>query len=151
MCTVPVAWSPFWVSWRRRVWCTVTPVTVLAAPWPSCCNEYDVSRQPSQEVVDFYRAGPAGIRTTKAFSQDCRWPELDVDRAEGCIRSLEHAYSLEGGLAVLSGTFALDRAIVKTAGVDDENLCFRGPALVFESQDTAVAGIPVAQSRPVKW
>lgn len=115
--------------------------TVLGGSLAKLLNEYDVSRQPSQEVVDFYRAGPAGIRTTKAFSQDCRWPELDVDRAEGCIRSLEHAYSLEGGLAVLSGNLALDGAIVKTAGVDDENLCFRGPARVFESQDTAVAGI----------
>lgn len=115
--------------------------TVLGGSLAELLNEYDVSRQPSQEVVDFYRAGPAGIRTTKAFSQDCRWPELDVDRAEGCIRSLEHAYSLEGGLAVLSGNLALDGAIVKTAGVDDENLCFRGPARVFESQDTAVAGI----------
>ncbi|HGK7312403.1 MULTISPECIES: dihydroxy-acid dehydratase [Aeromonas] len=103
--------------------------------------EYDVSRQPSQEVVDFYRAGPAGIRTTKAFSQDCRWPELDLDRAEGCIRSLDNAYSLEGGLAVLAGNLALNGAIVKTAGVDEENLTFRGPARVFESQDTAVAGI----------
>ncbi|EKP0239981.1 dihydroxy-acid dehydratase [Aeromonas salmonicida] len=115
--------------------------TVLGGSLAELLNEYDVSRQPSQEVVDFYRAGPAGIRTTKAFSQDCRWPELDVDRAEGCIRSLEHAYSLEGGLAVLSGNLALDGAIVKTAGVDDEHLCFRGPARVFESQDTAVAGI----------
>ena len=115
--------------------------TVLGGSLAELLNEYDVSRQPSQEVVDFYRAGPAGIRTTKAFSQDCRWPELDVDRAEGCIRSLDNAYSLEGGLAVLSGNLALDGAIVKTAGVDDENLCFRGPARVFESQDTAVAGI----------
>lgn len=115
--------------------------TVLGGSLAELLNEYDVSRQPSQEVVDFYRAGPAGIRTTKAFSQDCRWPELDVDRAEGCIRSLENAYSQEGGLAVLSGNLALDGAIVKTAGVDDENLCFRGPARVFESQDTAVAGI----------
>ncbi len=115
--------------------------TVLGCSLAEQLDEYDVSRQPSQEVVDFYRAGPAGIRTTKAFSQNCRWDELDVDRAEGCIRSLEHAYSLEGGLAVLSGNLALDGAIVKTAGVDDENLTFRGPARVFESQDTAVAGI----------
>ncbi|MGL4508271.1 MAG: dihydroxy-acid dehydratase, partial [Aeromonas sobria] len=115
--------------------------TVLGCSLAEQLDEYDVSRQPSQEVVDVYRAGPAGIRTTKAFSQNCRWDELDVDRAGGCIRSLEHAYSLEGGLAVLSGNLALDGAIVKTAGVDDENLTFRGPARVFESQDTAVAGI----------
>ncbi|MGL6542412.1 dihydroxy-acid dehydratase [Aeromonas hydrophila] len=114
---------------------------VLGTSLVELLAEYDVSRQPSQEVVDFYRAGPAGIRTTKAFSQDCRWPELDLDRAEGCIRSLDNAYSLEGGLAVLAGNLAVNGAIVKTAGVDEENLTFRGPARVFESQDTAVAGI----------
>ncbi|WP_429143183.1 dihydroxy-acid dehydratase [Aeromonas hydrophila] len=114
---------------------------VLGTSLVELLAEYDVSRQPSQEVVDFYRAGPAGIRTTKAFSQDCRWPELDLDRVEGCIRSLDNAYSLEGGLAVLAGNLALNGAIVKTAGVDEENLTFRGPARVFESQDTAVAGI----------
>ncbi|WP_421174031.1 dihydroxy-acid dehydratase [Aeromonas dhakensis] len=114
---------------------------VLGTSLVELLAEYDVSRQPSQEVVDFYRAGPAGIRTTKAFSQDCRWPDLDLDRAEGCIRSLDNAYSLEGGLAVLAGNLALNGAIVKTAGVDEENLTFRGPARVFESQDTAVAGI----------
>ncbi|EPU3919240.1 dihydroxy-acid dehydratase [Aeromonas hydrophila] len=114
---------------------------VLGTSLVELLAEYDVSRQPSQEVVDFYRAGPGGIRTTKAFSQDCRWPELDLDRAEGCIRSLDNAYSLEGGLAVLAGNLALNGAIVKTAGVDEENLTFRGPARVFESQDTAVAGI----------
>lgn len=115
--------------------------TVLGCSLVEQLNEYDVSRQPSQEVVDFYRAGPAGIRTTKAFSQDCRWPELDLDRAEGCIRSLDNAYSQEGGLAVLSGNLALNGAIVKTAGVDEENLTFRGPARVFESQESAVSGI----------
>ncbi|HDX8366034.1 MULTISPECIES: dihydroxy-acid dehydratase [Aeromonas] len=114
---------------------------VLGTSLVELLAEYDVSRQPSQEVVDFYRAGPAGIRTTKAFSQDCRWPELDLDRTEGCIRSLDNAYSLEGGLAVLAGNLALNGAIVKTAGVDEENLTFRGPARVFESQDTAVVGI----------
>jgi dihydroxy-acid dehydratase len=115
--------------------------TVLGCSLVEQLNEYDVSRQPSQEVVDFYRAGPAGIRTTKAFSQDCRWAELDLDRAEGCIRSLENAYSQEGGLAVLSGNLAVNGAIVKTAGVDEENLTFRGPARVFESQESAVNGI----------
>ncbi|MGY3878110.1 dihydroxy-acid dehydratase [Aeromonas enteropelogenes] len=114
---------------------------VLGTSLVELLAEYDVSRQPSSEVVDFYRAGPAGIRTTKAFSQDCRWPELDLDRAEGCIRSFEHAYSQEGGLAVLAGNLALNGAIVKTAGVDEENLTFRGPARVFESQESAVTGI----------
>ncbi|MGY4026449.1 dihydroxy-acid dehydratase [Aeromonas rivuli] len=114
---------------------------VLGTSLHELLERYDVSRTQDKAVHDFYRAGPAGIRTTKAFSQSCRWTELDLDRAEGCIRSLDNAYSLEGGLAVLSGNIALNGAIVKTAGVDEENLCFRGPARVFESQDSAVAGI----------
>ncbi|MEA9420582.1 MULTISPECIES: dihydroxy-acid dehydratase [Aeromonas] len=114
---------------------------VLGSSLVELLAEYDVSRSNDKGVHDFYRAGPAGIRTTKAFSQDCRWPELDLDRAEGCIRSFEHAYSQEGGLAVLAGNLALNGAIVKTAGVDEENLTFRGPARVFESQESAVSGI----------
>ncbi len=102
---------------------------------------YDVMVTESDAVKSMYAAGPAGIRTTQAFSQDCRWPSLDVDRSDGCIRSIEHAYSQEGGLAVLSGNIALDGAIVKTAGVADENLLFRGPARVYESQDSAVNAI----------
>lgn len=86
-------------------------------------------------------AGPAGIPTTKAFSQDCRWPSLDNDRQEGCIRSREFAFSQEGGLAVLSGNVAENGCIVKTAGVDESNLTFVGSARVYESQDDAVAGI----------
>jgi dihydroxy-acid dehydratase len=88
-----------------------------------------------------FRAGPAGIRTTQAFSQDCRWDTLDDDRAEGCIRSLENAFSQDGGLAVLYGNMAQDGSIVKTAGVDKDNLTFRGPAKVYESQDSAVDAI----------
>ena len=103
--------------------------------------KYDIKQTKDQAVLDFYRAGPAGIRTTKAFSQDCRWDTLDDDRKEGCIRSLENAYSTEGGLAVLFGNMAIDGAVVKTAGVDDSNLTFTGPAKVYESQDDAVAGI----------
>lgn len=114
---------------------------VLGTTLVELLGQYDVSRCDDKSVHDFYRAGPAGIRTTKAFSQDCRWPELDLDRAEGCIRSFEHAYSQEGGLAVLAGNLALNGAIVKTAGVDEENLTFRGPARVFESQESAVTGI----------
>ncbi|UJQ36832.1 dihydroxy-acid dehydratase [Aeromonas caviae] len=114
---------------------------VLGTSLGELLAEYDVSRSNDKGVHDFYRAGPAGIRTTKAFSQDCRWPELDLDRAEGCIRSFDHAYSQEGGLAVLAGNLALNGAIVKTAGVEEENLTFRGPARVFESQESAVSGI----------
>ena len=103
--------------------------------------QYDVMLTADQGVLDFYRAGPAGIRTTKAFSQDCRWPTLDQDRSAGCIRDKAHAYSQDGGLAVLSGNLALNGCIVKTAGVDESNLVFSGPARVFESQEDAVQGI----------
>ncbi|MGR7923150.1 dihydroxy-acid dehydratase [Zobellella denitrificans] len=115
--------------------------TVLGMTLADQLARYDIMVTPDEAVKTMYRAGPAGIRTTKAFSQDCRWPELDDDRAEGCIRSIDHAYSQEGGLAVLAGNLALDGCIVKTAGVADDNLTFRGPARVYESQDTAVAGI----------
>jgi len=104
-------------------------------------DAYDVTRNASTLVKDFYRAGPAGIRTTQAFSQDCRWPDLDVDRKEGCIRAKEHAYSQDGGLAVLFGNLAENGCIVKTAGVDESCLVFDGQARVYESQDAAVAGI----------
>lgn len=88
-----------------------------------------------------FRAGPAGIRTTQAFSQDCRWDTLDDDRQEGCIRDKAHAFSQDGGLAVLKGNLAIDGCIVKTAGVDESILKFRGPAVVYESQEDAVNGI----------
>ena len=114
---------------------------VLGLSLAELLDAYDVTRNASPLVKDFYRAGPAGVRTTKAFSQDCRWPDLDVDRQEGCIRSKVHAYSQDGGLAVLSGNLALNGCIVKTAGVDASNLVFTGPAKVFESQDDAVAAI----------
>ncbi|USD37463.1 MULTISPECIES: dihydroxy-acid dehydratase [Ferrimonas] len=104
-------------------------------------QRFDIASAPSAQVTEFYRAGPAGIRTTQAFSQQCRWPTLDADREGGCIRDVDHAYSEEGGLAVLSGNMAPKGCIVKTAGVPDSCLTFRGPARVFESQDAAVAGI----------
>jgi dihydroxy-acid dehydratase len=114
---------------------------VLGMSLAELLEAYDVTRGASDAVKELYRAGPAGIRTTKAFSQNCRWPDLDVDRQEGCIRSKEYAYSQDGGLAVLSGNLALNGCIVKTAGVDESNLVFSGPARVYESQDDAVAGI----------
>ena len=114
---------------------------VLGLSLGELLQRYDVMLTQDAAVLDFYRAGPAGVRTTKAFSQDCRWPTLDQDRVEGCIRSKEHAYSQDGGLAVLSGNLALNGCIVKTAGVDESNLVFSGPARVFESQEDAVAGI----------
>ncbi|MDO6500568.1 dihydroxy-acid dehydratase [Photobacterium sanguinicancri] len=102
---------------------------------------YDIAVTESQEIKDFFRAGPAGIRTTQAFSQSCRWDTVDDDRENGCIRTKEHAFSQDGGLAVLSGNMALNGCIVKTAGVDESCLTFTGPAVVFESQDSAVEGI----------
>lgn len=115
--------------------------TVLGITLAEQLAEYDIMVTGNEAVKTMFRAGPAGIRTTKAFSQDCRWDTLDDDRTEGCIRSFENAYSQEGGLAVLAGNLAIDGCIVKTAGVADDNLTFRGPARVYESQDTAVAGI----------
>jgi dihydroxy-acid dehydratase len=92
-------------------------------------------------VATFYRAAPGGVRTTQAFSQDSRYRNLDLDRAKGVIRDVEHAFSKDGGLAVLYGNIASDGAIVKTAGVDASILVFSGPAVVFESQEDAVSGI----------
>jgi dihydroxy-acid dehydratase len=104
-------------------------------------SRFDITLTKDQQVLDFYRAGPAGIRTTQAFSQSCRYPTLDDDRAEGCIRSKENAYSQDGGLAVLYGNLAPNGCIVKTAGVEKENLVFNGRARIFESQDESVAAI----------
>jgi dihydroxy-acid dehydratase len=92
-------------------------------------------------VQRFYRAGPGGVRTTEAFSTDRLWDSLDTDRRNGCIRAGEHAYSKDGGLAVLYGNIAPDGCIVKTAGVPANCLAFTGPARVFESQDSAVKAI----------
>lgn len=115
--------------------------TVHAENMAAALNQWDVMRNPSDEVVEFYKAGPAGIRTQQAFSQSERWPRLDTDRANGCIRSIEHAFSQEGGLAVLYGNLAEDGCVVKSAGVDDSILVFEGPAHVTESQDEAVEHI----------
>ncbi|MBD1582416.1 dihydroxy-acid dehydratase [Pseudoalteromonas sp. S16_S37] len=104
-------------------------------------TRWDATDSNNSKAQTFYRAGPAGIRTTKAMSQECRWDELDLDRENGCIRSIEHAFRQDGGLAVLSGNLTPDGCIVKSAGVVDEMLNFTGPAVVFESQDDAVDGI----------
>jgi len=115
--------------------------TVHAKTMKDALDQWDIARNPSDAVKTFYMAGPAGIPTQTAFSQNTRWPSLDTDRAEGCIRSYEHAFSKQGGLAVLRGNIALDGCVVKTAGVDDALLVFEGPAHVVESQDEAVANI----------
>jgi len=99
------------------------------------------SDQVSDEAVELYHAAPGGVRTIKPYSQSARWDSLDTDRVGGCIRDVAHAYSADGGLAVLTGNLATDGAIVKTAGVPDELWQFSGPARVFESQEAAVDGI----------
>ncbi|QLB40409.1 dihydroxy-acid dehydratase [Mannheimia pernigra] len=115
--------------------------TVLGLTIEEQLNQYDIMRNKDPELHKFFRAGPAGIRTTKAFSQDCRWDTVDDDRENGCIHSVENAVTKEGGLAVLFGNIAEDGCIVKTAGVDESIWTFTGTAIVFESQEDAVAGI----------
>jgi dihydroxy-acid dehydratase len=104
-------------------------------------QQWDVTQSGDETVKKFFRAAPGGIVTTLAFSQSMHYPDLDADRSNGCIRNQAHAYSQDGGLAVLHGNIALDGCIVKTAGVDDSILKFSGRARVFESQDDAVAAI----------
>ena len=115
--------------------------TVLGMTLGEQLDQYDIIRNQDEELHKFFRAGPAGIRTTQAFSQDCRWDTVDDDRENGCIRDKAHAISQEGGLAVLFGNLAEDGCIVKTAGVDESIWKFTGTAIVFESQEDAVAGI----------
>ncbi|MFW8591203.1 dihydroxy-acid dehydratase [Glaciecola sp. 2405UD65-10] len=114
---------------------------VLGKTMQEVIADWDVTNPENEFAREFFKAGPAGIRTTQAFSQSCRYPTVDDDREGGCIRNLDNAYSLEGGLAVLSGNLAKDGCIVKTAGVDESIWKFTGPARVYESQDDAVAGI----------
>ena len=115
--------------------------TVHAATLGDAIAKWDIATVDDERVSTFYRAGPAGIPTQVAFSQATRWPSLDADRVEGCIRSVAHAYSQEGGLAVLAGNIAPDGCVVKTAGVDASVHVFEGTARVYESQEAAVAGI----------
>ncbi len=111
-------------------------------------EQWDVMRKPKEAVERFFAAGPAGIKTQEAFSQDTRWPKLDRDRSGGCIRSIEHAYSSDGGLAVLYGNIAERGSVVKTAGVEEELLVFEGPAHVCESQEDAVEHILSDKVKP---
>ncbi|GII55595.1 dihydroxy-acid dehydratase [Planotetraspora thailandica] len=99
------------------------------------------SPEVTDEAIELWHAAPGNVRTVKAYSQNARWDSLDLDREAGCIRDLEHAYTRDGGLAVLYGNIAPDGAIVKTAGVDESIWTFSGPAVVFESQEDAVDGI----------
>ena len=115
--------------------------TVHSSSLREALDKWDVAGRPSEAVKTFYKAGPAGIPTQTAFSQSTRWPSVDADRANGCIRNLENAFSLEGGLAILKGNLAPDGCVVKTSGVDESIHVFEGPAFVIESQDAAVAAI----------
>jgi dihydroxy-acid dehydratase len=115
--------------------------TVHSTTLGDALQRWDVGRSASEMVVDFYRAAPGGIPTQVAFSQAERFDDLDLDRTHGVIRAAEHAFSKDGGLAVLYGNLAEEGCIVKTAGVDDSILTFNGRARVFESQDAAVDAI----------
>ncbi len=115
--------------------------TVHAKTMADALAKWDIKRTTDENIQKFYRAMPGGIPTQTAFSQECYWDDLDLDEKEGCIRDVEHAYSKDGGLAVLFGNIASNGCIVKTAGVDSSILKFSGPAVVCESQDEAVAKI----------
>jgi dihydroxy-acid dehydratase len=115
--------------------------TVHSKSMGDALDHWDINRSPADSVKKFYLAAPGNARTVEAFSQEKRWPDLDIDRKNGCIRDIGHAYSKDGGLAVLYGNIARDGCIVKTAGVDESILTFSGKARIFESQDSAVAAI----------
>jgi dihydroxy-acid dehydratase len=115
--------------------------TVHSATLGDAIDRWDISRTNSDSVRRFFMAAPGGVPTQVAFSQDRRWDDLDLDREKGVIRSAEHPFSKDGGLAVLKGNIALDGCVVKTAGVDESILKFSGPAKVYESQDDAVKAI----------
>ncbi len=116
-------------------------VTVHSPTMGAALDHWDISRTNHENVRQFFKAAPGNVRSATAFSQDKRYMELDLDREKGVIRSVEHAFTKEGGLAVLKGNIALDGCIVKTAGVDEAIFVFSGPAKVYESQNAAVAGI----------
>jgi dihydroxy-acid dehydratase len=115
--------------------------TTHSATMKEALEKWDIMVTESEAVKTFFKAGPAGIPTQTAFSQDTRWNSLDADRENGCIRSLENAFSLEGGLAVLKGNIAEDGCVVKTSGVDESIHVFEGAAHICESQDAAVEDI----------
>jgi len=123
--------------------------TVHSETLAEALDRWDIARPTSWDEARLrYSAGPAGIPTQEAFSQNTRWPSLDVDRESGCVRDPAHAYSQDGGLAVLYGNLAEEGCIVKTAGVDENSLVFNGPARVVESQEDAVAAILGGRIQP---
>ncbi|CAH2604556.1 dihydroxy-acid dehydratase [Rhodovastum atsumiense] len=115
--------------------------TVHSRTLAEALDRWDVRRTEAASVHELFRAAPGGIPSTEPFNQSARWPEVDIDREKGVIRDAAHAFSKDGGLAVLTGNIAEEGCVVKTAGVDASILRFSGPARIFESQDAAVAGI----------
>ena len=129
----------------------VLDTTVHSVHSPSLAQslqQWDIRREPSEAVREFFRAAPGGVPTQQAFSQAERWPDLDLDRENGCVRDGAHAYSQDGGLAVLRGNLAPDACVVKTAGVDASVMRFTGRAIVFESEGEAAAGIANGAVKP---
>ncbi|PID49643.1 MAG: dihydroxy-acid dehydratase [Proteobacteria bacterium] len=122
--------------------------TVHSETMGKALEQWDIMRNQDEAVHTFYKAGPGHVPTQEAFSQNKRWDKLDTDRVNGCIRNQEHAYSQDGGLAVLFGNIAEEGCVVKTAGVDESILKFSGTARIFESQDAAVSGILTDQIKP---
>jgi len=122
--------------------------TVHSPNLGAAIDQWDVLHSKDPAVKEFYKAAPGGVRTTEAFSQSRRYPELDVDRKSGCLRSVENAFSKDGGLAVLNGNLAEDGCIVKTAAVPEGMLGFAGEAAVFESETDAVTAILNARVKP---
>ena len=122
--------------------------TIHSANMSEALARWDVVQTKSEAVHDFYRAAPGGVPTQTAFSQDRRWDDVDLDREGGVIRAKDHAFSQDGGLAVLYGNLAEDGCIVKTAGVDESILTFSGPARIFESQDDSVSAILTGKVHP---
>ena len=121
----------------------------LARPWSSWLSEWDIrASAPSETAVELFHAAPGGVRTTQAFSTSNRWSSLDTDAAGGCIRDRAHAYTADGGLAVLRGNVAPDGAVIKTAGIPEDIWRFEGPARVVESQEEAVSVILTKQIQP---
>src|SRR5690606_28307388 len=134
----------------RRAGLLETDVTSVHTPTlEAWLDDWDIrSGRPTSQALELFHAAPGGVRTTQAFSTSNRWESLDTDAAEGCIRDLEHAYTVEGGLAVLRGNLAEDGAVFKTAGVDPDVFHFVGKALVCESQEDAVDKILTKQVEP---
>jgi len=122
--------------------------TVHSPSLAEAIAEWDVVHTDREPVHEFFRAAPGGIPTTVAFSQSARYPTLDLDREDGCIRDRAHAYSQDGGLAVLYGNLAEDGCIVKTAGVDASILTFTGRARLFDSQEAAVEAVLASEIQP---